>query len=518
MAYGLPKSGMARPGAAGQAQSSLGRRGANGTSEIKDKTISYNSANSEQILNIKSLATVGTTKEAIPGRVEIQNVGGVPIMIMSGYETYSSDTADGVLEFLHTMVLPGETFLPPVRAIIRTGESSVIMDGTVVDNAAPDSNEYTDSTADVDHATASTMGSDATHTTLNLEDGHSKFFMVGDLIRMENEICEVTAVGTGADLVNSTLTIIRGLYGSTAATHADDIAVRLPFFNAYHDFDKYSVAQTDGNGKFKAYNFFGLGRASSGVLGLVPGSIAIKFYEAGYQSLGLSGITSSTDTKLEASGSYWFKIAIDGGTAEAINFTVDVTTWGGTNGVLSKMQDAMNDKYDNSASNTFQQRSYVGIVDGDIRFTSGQSLSTSAIALTAGTDGASASYNIFAQQNGHTPALANIRDAIPARLPDDVIYDKITYIQSPNTSVFCYDNGSGILFGMCRGTINYETGAIDMIGCPPNAEFVYSVAHTSAFSGKLNDGTADRVNSLSEVYANTPSTKWDGKVQTRIYK
>ena len=71
---------------------------------------------------------------------------------------------------------------------------------------------------------------------------------------------------------------------------------------------------------------------------------------------------------------------------------------------------------------------------------------------------------------------------------------------------------------MCRGTINYETGAIDMIGCPPNAEFVYSVAHTSAFSGKLNDGTADRVNSLSEVYANTPSTKWDGKVQTRIYK
>ena len=61
-------------------------------------------------------------------------------------------------------------------------------------------NMYIDSGADLDHATSATMGSDATHTTLNLENGHSKYFKVGDLIRIENEICEVTAVGTGADL------------------------------------------------------------------------------------------------------------------------------------------------------------------------------------------------------------------------------------------------------------------------------------------------------------------------------
>ena len=515
MPYGLPGTGMARAGAAGEGPSSLGQQGVVGISatETKDKIISYNSANSEEILNISTVSTVATTKETIPTRVEVENVGGVPVMIMAGYETYSSDTADGVTEYLHTMILPGETYSPPVRAIIRTGESSVIMDGTVVSNTAPDSNEYTDSTAKTTEGFA-----DDNDTTITFDDASggvaAPMFKVNDLVRFDNEVCRITS------LTDTVFTVERAVHGSAKADHTNNTAIRLPFFNAYHDFDKYSVAQTDSNGKFKAYNFFGLGRAATGVSGLVPGSIAIKFYDAGYQCLGLSGVISSTDTKLEASGSYWFKIAIDGGTAEAINFTVDSTNWGGSNGVLSKIQTALDDKYNNTASNTFQQRSYIDIVDGDIRFSSGQRLSTSAIALTAGTDGASASYNIFAQQNGWFPALANIRDAVAGRLPDDVIYDRVTYLQTPNSAVFGYDDGLGNLFGMCGSgsTVNYESGALDMVGCPVNAEFVYSVAHTSAFSGKLNDATADRINSLVNVLANTTSTKWDGKVQTRIYQ
>jgi hypothetical protein len=247
--------------------------------------------------------------------------------------------------------------------------------------------------------------------------------------------------------------------------------------------------------------------------------VALKFYEAGYQELGLSGLTSSTETGLTAGGSYWFKIAIDGGTAESINFTVDSsnTNWGGTNGVLSLINDALKDKYNNTASNTFQQKSSVAIVNGDVRFTSGQRLSTSAIALTAGVDGASASYNIFAQQNGWFPALANVPDAVAARLPDDVVYDRVTYVTSPNSGVFLYDNGYGSLVGNGSGTINYETGAVDMGGCPSNAEFVFSCLHTSAFSGRLNEGVTDRINSLVDVYANTTSQKWNGSVKVRTY-
>jgi len=400
------------------------------------------------------------------------------------------------------------------------------MDGTAVDNLAPDSNEYTDSTADIDSATAAGIVGNATNTTVYLEPYTSaanctaNLFRVGDLIRVRNEVMEVTAIGDKSDLANNYLTVKRDMYGTDGGTSAvDNDSTRLPFFNAYHDFDKYTLAQTDSNGKFKCFNFFGYGRAASGAQGLVPGSIAIKFYESGYQSLGLSGITSSTDSALTASGSYWFKIAIDGGTAESINFTVDSsnTNFGGTNGIITKIQDALNDKYKNTASNTFEQKSTVGIVNGDLRFTSGTHLSSSAIDLSAGVDGASASYNIFAQQNGRFPALANIRSAIAARLPDDVIYNRITFTTSPNAGVFLYDDGFGGLLGNGSGTINYETGAIDMKGCPVNAEFVVSVLHTSVFAGKLNEATGDRINSLVDIYANTPSQKWNGSVKIRTF-
>ena len=104
-------------------------------------------------------------------------------------------------------------------------------------------------------------------------------------------------------------------------------------------------------------------------------------------------------------------------------------------------------------------------------------------------------------------------DTVYDYLPDDVLYDRITYAQVPNSGVFGYDDGYGNLSGMCTGTINYETGAIDMIGCPVNAEFVYTVAHTSVFAGRLSSGK----NAIVEILANTPSQKWDGSVKVRAW-
>ena len=466
----------------------------------KTKSVSYNATTSDQIFAI-SADPGSSSKEAMPNSVEVLNTGGVPIFLMVGYRSYSDDTTDVATDFLHVLLPPGETFTPPVRAVISDNADNTIMFGTAIDNLAPDSNEYTDSGENC-------TGLDNTTDPVTLATTGA-MFRVADLIRVENEVMEVTAI-SGGDV-----TVKRGMFGSDPASHADASDIRFPFFNAYHDFDKYTVAQTNSNGKFKCFNFFGQGRSATASSGIIPGSFSVKFYNAGYQSLGLSGITSSTKTSLTASGSYWFKIAIDGGTAESINFEVDSsnTNWGGTNGVINKIQTALDDKYNNTASNTFQQRSIVGIVDGDVRFTSGQRLATSAIALTAGTDGASASYNIFAQQNGHVPALANVPDAIDARLPDDVNYDPITYTQVPNTGAFGYDDGYGRLSGMCSGSINYETGAIDMTGCPINAEFVVSALTNSAFSGKLNEAETDRINSMVEILANTPSQKWNGSVR-----
>tara|TARA_R100001594_G_scaffold55942_2_gene89693 strand:+ start:1954 stop:3546 length:1593 start_codon:yes stop_codon:yes gene_type:complete len=492
----------------------------------KTKSVSYSAATSNQILAISQSASSTSTGESIPKRIEIENDGRVPIVIMAGYREWTSATADagsaeGTFEYLHIMLMPGETFLPPVRSVIRTGEtdgtqSKVQMLGTASDNAVPDGNMYVAiSDCQIDGAG---LASGTTATTFDVDNGAGSpaaavgFFRVGDLIRIENEILEVTAIAANTG-TEAQLTVKRGVHGSTAATHADNTAIRLPFFNTYHDFNKYSVAQTDSDGKFKCTNFFGLGRANSGVQGITPGSIALKFYNPGYQAFGLSGITGSTHSGLAASTEYKFNITVDGGSTFAnLTFTTDSTNlnFGGSNGIVRKIQDALDTQFYTSG-NLFEKKVTVGIVDGDIRFTSGSHLSGSIIELAAPSSGTTP-FGV-----GRFPAIGDIHTKVAAKLPDDVTYDRVTYESIPNQSAFMYDDGNGNLFGAASGTINYETGAIDFHNAPVNAEFVCSCIHTSAFSGKLNEGTAERINSLVDIYVNTPSQKWNGSVKVRTY-
>tara|TARA_Y100001963_G_scaffold155540_1_gene247017 strand:- start:1193 stop:2719 length:1527 start_codon:yes stop_codon:yes gene_type:complete len=474
----------------------------------KTKSVSYGT--SDRIYSGSTTVSDSAESAPLPKKIDVTNTGRVPVTIMVGYETYSDETTEsGATRYHHIMLKPNERYSPPIMSVISTENATTQFDGTAVSNQAPNSNMYTDSTADVDHATSATIGSDATHTTLNLENGHSIFFREKDIIRIENEICEVTALGTGADLANSTLTIIRGTHGSTAATHADDVAVRFPFFNAYHDFDKFSVAQTDADGRFKCTNMFGFGRASSGRQGIVAGSFAMKFYNAGYQELGMTGVTASTHSGLAASTEYKFNITVDGGSTFAnLTFTTDSSNlaFGGQNGVVQVIQQALNVQYYTSG-NLFEKKVHVDIVGGDIRFSSGSHLSTSAIALAAPSSGTTP-FGV-----GRIPAIGNVDAAVAARLPDDVSYDRVTYEQTPN-DVFCYDDGEGNIIGNgCEGTINYWTGAIDIVNAPPNAEWVYSVSYNSAFSGKLVTGE----NAIVSILANCPSQKRSAKVKLDIY-
>ena len=482
----------------------------------KQKAVAYSATQSDQILAIATGADAAT-KEAVPRRVEIENDGRVPIFIMAGYETYSSDTTDEGIEYLHTMLMPGDVYTPPVRGVIATGADTVIVDGTAASNAVPDGNMYVAiSDCFID---GGGLASGTTATTFDVDNGAGSpaaavgFFRVGDLIRIENEILEVTAVAANTG-TEAQLTVKRGVHGSTAATHADDVAIRLPFFNTYHDFDKYSVAQTDSDGKFKSTNFFGVGRTNSDVQGITPGSIALKFYDSGYQAFGLSGVTGNTHSGLAASTEYKINITVDGGsTFTNLAFTTDATNlnFGGSNGVIRKIQDSLDTQFYTSG-NLFEKKVTVAIVDGDIRFTSGSHLSGSTIVLAAPSSGTTP-FGV-----GRFPAIGDIHTNVTAKLPSDVIYDRVTYEANPNNSAFVYDDGLGNLFGAATGTINYETGAIDFQNAPPNAEFVYSVIHTSAFSGKLEpDTSGDRTNTLISVLANTPSQKWSGSVKVRTY-
>ena len=420
----------------------------------------------------------------------------------------ASDTNTGGQHMTYLLGVGDFIYIPNFRQFSTTTAKSGA-NAKLLDNLAPDSNMYVDSTANVDHATSADFGSDAAETTLYLEPYTSNvncaanLFKVGDLIRIGNEILEVTAIGSKAALATNYLTVKRGMYGSTAATAADTTAVSLAFFNTYADFDKYSTAQTDGSGRFGATNFFSYGRNLTLVGdGIVAGSVAGKFYKAGYQELGMSGITSSTESGLAASTAYAFDIAVDGGSDTTLSFTTSSNTkFGGSDGILQKIQDAMDVQFYTTSSNMLDKRVTVGIVNGDVRFTSGQRLSTSAISITAPASGTTP-FGV----GRFSMAVGAIEQAVTALLPEDLVYDKQTNIPTSNSAEMFYDDGFGNISGTCKGTINYETGAINLTGCPPNAHFVVTASYESGHSGG-DEYTTARGNAVQVIQGRSVNHK-----------
>ena len=417
--------------------------------------------------------------------------------------------------FITIILAAGEFLYLPSLKIISYAEDASAANAKPTTNGdylTLDANEYVDTIIDIDNTTATNnvVGS-ASNTLVYLEQYTSavncaaNYFHIGDLIRLTNEVLEVTAIGDKSDLANNTLTVKRGVHGTTAASdHSDDDAVLLPFFNAHHDFNKYSVVQTDINGKFKSMNFFGFGRVTDSTSdGIVPGSIAGKFYQRGYQSFGLSGITSATKSGLAASTAYGFTVNVDGAGAFVVSFTTDAnnTNWGGNNGVLSKIQSVLDAAYSVKAVGAtgylFEKKVTASIIDGDIRFTSGQALSGSSIAL--GDHDATDPWGV-----GRWPALVDINTAVPAKVPVDSVVRK-DGLERPRTGIFFYDDGHGNIRGNASGTINYTTGAFDIVG-PPDAEFVITANYDSAHGGGPNT-TATSANVVRSISARSCNSK-----------
>ena len=345
---------------------------------------------------------------------------------------------------------------------------------------------------------------DGSETAIDVDEG--AYFFVGDLIRVDDEIMEVTGISS------NTLTVIRGTHGSSAASHSDNTAIELPFFNAFVDFDKYSVAQTDGSGKFKAMNFFSFGRNTDGggnQESMGVNNIAIKFYSQGFQEIGLSNITSSTSSGLAVSTEYKFNITVDGGSVFSnLTFTTDSSdvTFGGTNGIINKIQDALDEQFYTAGSNLFEKKVMVSIVNGDVRFTSGSHLSTSAILLAAPTSGTTP-FGV-----GRLPAIANVEAPVASKLPNDTIIDKRTGLETKNIGQMAYDDGNGNINGVCNGTISYNSGAIQLTNAPANAEFVVSANYGSSQSGGNRFGT-DEGNSIAAVSGRSCNSKIDTTIE-----
>ena len=186
----------------------------------------------------------------------------------------------------------------PVRSVISTEDASTAFDGTQSNSGVLTKPATTNNLCFVDANVNLGAKIEDTDTTITTEANGTNAFRVGDLIQIgstqgttvtDYEIMEVKSIDS-----TTVMTVDRSLYNSYTKVDGDTqtnaangavsgAAINFAYFNAYQDSRKYSVAQTDADGKFKTTNFFGLGRAMSGVQGILPGSVLIQFYKSLFQ-------------------------------------------------------------------------------------------------------------------------------------------------------------------------------------------------------------------------------------------
>ena len=367
-------------------------------------------------------------------------------------------------------------------------------------------------------------------TDINVDDGD--WFKVGDMIMINSEVMSVESIST------NTLTVKRGLLGSTEAAHSDDDDLRFFFGNEHLKFNN-GKCQTDANGRFSQKGaFWGYGRtADKKIDGLVPGSIAIgAFYSlGGYLDWGLTGISASDNTGLVASTAYTFHIVVDeynvGGfdsvTSEtAIAFTTDAsdTTFAGSgNAVLPKIQARFDALYYDASSGLFNKKVTISLHNGDVRVTSLSNHSDTRVGI--GNVSGTTPFDV-----GRFPALSSgvpllkgsphgggTTDTIvygpSSTLAPETVTDPVTGKESQNLSAFLLDDGNGNLMhnGTNVGNISYVTGHCSFSHLP-NAEFKIYAESQSAHSGGLKYA-AGSYNTITAIDARSMNAKADSKIE-----
>lgn len=448
----------------------------------------------------------------------IYNEGNQPLEIMLETKAYAngSGTPDtynaSVPAYLTSILKPTEYHVLANNRQIVFNTNLSATNYTQIDDklwtAVNSSNLYSASIAQ-------TSGSTGTGTSFTIDDG--KKVKVGDILQIDSSsqeyvrVISITDDSADGDFTTATLEVERALFGGASATNwSTGTDIYLPMWNQVaHKYNAFTKVQTDGSGRYECSNLFGdIIRVGGGTDngsyadGAVQGSIAIKFYNAGYQEWGMSGLNSSTNSGLTASTTYYFTIAVDGGSTKEISFTTGSNVkFGGSDGIIQKIQDALDAEFYDATSPLFEKTVTLGLTGGDLRFTSGQRLSTSAIALTTGTSGTS-STNLIGNAIGRFPA--STETARGAYLPDDTITkDGQT---TKNLNAFMMDDGYGNLSGAGTGSIDYFSGAISFTAVP-NAEFVVSVVTGSAL------GNNTEITTIDKIKAKSTNPKRNGRVR-----
>ena len=179
------------------------RGGGTGNRESFDVAQELDSTNAIEIFQATS--TKGKAAMASPNRMSIVNTGDAAIGLTLQIPIFTDDTTQSGSNYIQMLLPTNSRMELPITQIVDSADAN-FMDGTVVSNTAPNSNMYVDSTADVDDGSGLDIIGQASETKVFLEPYTSatnctaNMFRVGDLIRVSNEIMEVTAIGDKSDL------------------------------------------------------------------------------------------------------------------------------------------------------------------------------------------------------------------------------------------------------------------------------------------------------------------------------
>ena len=477
------------------------------------KVINYSADTPNLLLDFGTTNINTVSKEPSATSVKVKNDGITSANAIFAFSRYTAVGTVSGTEYLQFLLNPEEeVVLPTTKAIISDAYTynGTVLTGEAAAGALKD---------DTDNNVTSGELNNTTSTIVFEPSGGHESFRVGDLIRVEDEVMEVTGTysdnPTSSTVPDNHIVVRRGEAGTTKASHSGTPDIYFSIHNHYHALGKFSYTQTDDLGRFKCSSFFGEGRNDSGQGGIVAGSVAIQFQSAAWSTIPIGDATANTESGLAANQEYRFNITVDGGSEFSdLTFTTDTsnTKFGGSTGVIAKIQDALDVQY-YTAGNLFEKKVIVSLVGGDIRIQSGSHLGNSGITL-ANPDGGT---NIFGV--GRIPAVTAVFKN-DSRMSPDSTYDTITG-ETAYKNIFLKDDGYGNLIWKNEskvGTINYESGAIDFtIPELPNAQWRYSVLHTSPFSGRLSPDTTGRKSSLVQVLGNTPQQKSEAKLTVTTF-
>ena len=248
-----------------------------------------------------------------------------------------------------------------------------------------------------------------------------------------------------------------------------------------------SSTTTDGTGYAKSEDH---GWTATGE-GIVPGSMVLAFCRPAYATLGLSArATSSQSSGLAANTAYTFRLTVDGSATSDISFTTDATdvTWGGTNGVMKKINAALVAAGHLYTMKIAPESVYYDDADaGDIVMVHNKAIvGTSTMAFTA-PGGGTTMFGV-----GLIPAVGSTASVAPSYLLEK------EYLAYDNGygDIYRLNGGKGILkYAPAHNTTLYSMPAYSSI----KAWFRMGSAHSGPTEGTAGSGR----NILSNILATT---------------